>query len=545
MGDLGGRLKAWTARSAMAGAALLAMAATAHADEAGCKALSGRPIAAAEIGLPTSGAKVTSAALVAAQPGTPAYCKILGAIAPVDRTAPPILFQLNLPEAWNKKAVQMGGGGLNGTVVNGLGRPNDSPPDSPLPLALGYATFGSDSGHGQGKPDMGVFAWNAEALDNYLKGAIKKTRDTAVALAAAYYGEAPRRVYYFGRSQGGREAMNAAQNFPADYDGIVAIVPVIGWSGLESHAYTQWEGAYANDWAGRPKPVHLKLIKDAILAACDGADGLKDGVVSNYLACKGPDLATLRCRDGKAADDCLTTPQLALVRRVHAPLKYGFTAANGATEYPGWPWGAGETLVEGPAPWMAVKGEVDNTKFLDQSRGNIGVAFARYFLVRDPGFSKPLVLKDYEAAFKYVSARADMTNPDRSAFAARGGKLLMKENWADYSQNPVRGLNYYKAVVAKMGQPKVDGFMRLYVNPGVDHGGSGEMGDGTPAPEKVDWLGALDAWVEKGEAPPPLTVTAYQGNKPGAARPLCRYPLHPHYDGKGDPNLAASFACKP
>ncbi len=510
-----------------------------RANEAACSALSRQTLTAGQIGLPTGGAKVASAALVPAAAGLSAYCKVLGAIAPVDPHSTPILFQLNLPEAWNKKALQMGGGGLNGTVVNGLGRPNDSPPGDPLPLAQGYATFGSDSGHGQGKPDIGVFAWNAEALDNYLKSAIKKTHDAALTLIAAYYGEPARRTYYFGRSQGGREAMNAAQNFPADYDGVVSIVPVIAWAGLESHAYTQWEGAYANDWAGRPKPVHLALIRDATLAACDGADGLKDGVVSQYEACKGPNLAALRCKADKPADDCLTLSQIALVRRVHAPLRFGFSVVNGSTEYPGWPWGAGEALVEGPAPWMATK----EPPSLEASRSNIGVAFARYFLVRDPTFTGPLDLKTYRAVFTQVSAMGDMTNPDLSAFAARGGKLIMKENGADYSQNPRRGFAYYKAVVARMGQTKADSFLRMYVNPGVDHGGSGVMADGSPVPDKVDWLSALDAWVEKDTPPGPLTVTAYEGAKPGASRPLCLYPLYPRYDGKGDPKAAASFSC--
>ena len=336
------------------GLALTAPAA--RADEASCAALTGHAVAAADIGLPTSGAKVTSAAYVAAKAPMPAYCKVLGAVAPVDPHAPPILFEVNLPDGWNKKAVQFGGGGFNGTVVNGLGRLRDGRPDVPVPLAQDYVTFGSDSGHDtMGKPDMQVFAWNAEALDNYFRSAVKKTHDTAMALVVAYYGAKPAKTYYFGGSQGGREAMDAVQNFPADYDGAVATVPVIGWVGLESAAYNQWEAVYANDWAGRPTPATLELLRKATLDVCDAADGLKDGVVAHYEACKGPDLAKLACPKGKAGDDCLTPGQMEWVRRVHAPFKYGFTVVDGATEYPGWMWGAGETLEGGVDPWMAGK----------------------------------------------------------------------------------------------------------------------------------------------------------------------------------------------
>ena len=409
-----------------------------------------------------------------------------------------------------------------------------------MPLAQHYATFGSDSGHpGAGQPDLAKFAWNDEALDNYLKSAVKKTHDAVMVLTAAYYGDKPKRTYYFGGSQGGREAMNAIQNFPADYDGAVATVPVIGWGALEAAAYNQWEAAYRNNWAGRPSLATLQLLRNATLVVCDAADGLKDGVVSHVEACKGPDLAALHCKNDQPADDCLTTAQTELWRRVHAPLKFGYTVINGSTEYPGWMWGAGETLADGTDPWMANKGPPD----MEAAKRSIGVAYARYLLEHDPDFTGPLDLKKNKEKFVKISAMGDMTNPDLSAFVARGGKLLMKENGSDYVQNPKRGIAYYNAVVAKLGQPKVDGFMRIYLNPGVDHGGSGKQLDGSPVPDKVDLLGALDAWVDKGQTPAPLEVTAYDGTTPGAKRPLCRYPLWPRYDGKGDPKLSASFTC--
>ena len=127
-------------------------------NEATCSALNGRTIGAARIGLPSGEAKMASAVMmpsVAAgtnpqgqrTPPMPEFCKVLGSIAPIDPAAPPINFQVNLPVNWNGKAVQYGGGGLNGVLITGLAPLRDAPPNVATPLAQGYVTLGTDSGH--------------------------------------------------------------------------------------------------------------------------------------------------------------------------------------------------------------------------------------------------------------------------------------------------------------------------------------------------------------------------------------------------------------
>src|SRR6185503_12046219 len=91
-----------------------------------CESLLRLEIPASTIGLPTSGATVAAADLIAAAPqtvtadravlATPEYCRVTGRIAPVDPAAPPINFQVNLPTAWNRKIAQMGGSGNNGVI---------------------------------------------------------------------------------------------------------------------------------------------------------------------------------------------------------------------------------------------------------------------------------------------------------------------------------------------------------------------------------------------------------------------------------------------
>jgi tannase/feruloyl esterase len=145
-----------------------------------------------------------------------------------------------------------------------------------------------------------------------------------------------------------------------------------------------------------------------------------------------------------------------------------------------------------------------------------------------------------------LSALLDSTNPDLSAFRAHGGKLILKTNGADFLLSPFQAIEYYKTVVVRMGQTNVDSFVRLYVAPGTNHGGNGVDSSGTAIPNGVDLLGVLDEWVESGKAPDTLVQVSQQMNMPftvHSSRPMCRYPLYPRYDGRGDPSQASSFTC--
>jgi feruloyl esterase len=203
-----------------------------------CASLAGKTIGATDIGLPTTGASLTAATLVAAtapQNTNGEYCLVTAAIHPVDPTAPNILIEVNLPTTWNNKALQMGGGGYNGTVRTGLGTVPAG--TSTAPLAQGYATFGGDSGHeGAGAS----FARNHESLVNYGYAALKKTHDVALKVINTYYGQKPRRVYFAGGSTGGREALTVAARFPRDYDGVLAEAPTANFTGLRM--FGQWIG---------------------------------------------------------------------------------------------------------------------------------------------------------------------------------------------------------------------------------------------------------------------------------------------------------------
>jgi hypothetical protein len=519
-----------------------------------CPALAGRNVEPALIGLPSGPARIASATVepLPASPAAPeptvAYCKVLGEIAPLDPSAPSIRFEVNLPEQWNGKAVQYGGGGFNGVLITGLNPLNDAQLDTPVPVARGFATWGTDSGHDSTKlPEIQAFALNAEALENYAYASYKKVRDASIAIARVHYGMAPRRIYYAGISEGGREGITMAQRFPADFDGIVSGVPAINFTGLMIASSRNGIALMGDGWLS---PAKTKTLHKAVLGACDGADGLVDGIVSRYATCRTAfDPKKLRCPDHRDSENCLSDGQIAAVETVHSAYTFPFPFANGITSYPGYNYG-GEDQPGGMVAWITGPKPPVYPLSSPEEQGRLwyyGSGFVRYFIVGDPNFDpRRFRSEDFRARIEHISALMDSTDPNLSPYAARGGKLILKENMSDHAISPFNGINYYQTVVEKLGQAGVDSFMRFFVTPGASHGGAGVSSvDGTALPQGVDLLDAIDGWVDRGISPGPLVQVAQESKPPfavTASRPLCRYPEWPRYIG-GPPKDAASFSC--
>jgi feruloyl esterase len=339
-----------------------------------------------------------------------------------------------------------------------------------------------------------------------------------------------------------------AQRFPADFDAIVSVVPVANYTGINlvrgKIAQLQQDGGWIS-------PAKVKMMYNAVNAACDKLDGLADGVISAFEKCRSVfDPKTLRCPNGAdTGDTCLSDAQIDADRVLHQPYQYPFALANGVTSFPGWTYGsedqaggmaASVTGLE-PAHFPIVSEKVQSISWTGAN------GFLRYVIARNEKFN-PLQFSAQEFAprIREISDMFDTTNPDLSPFLARGGKLILKGNGADYRRSILQEITYYKAVVAKMGQARADSFIRFYVTPGVDHPGNGVMISGAAVPAKVDLLGALDGWADVGKTPAELVQVSQENKAPFktvASRPMCLYPAFPRYDGKGDPSDAASFAC--
>ncbi len=525
-----------------------------------CRALNNFKIDASQIGLPTGGAVVQVATLVsAAAPGNVngEFCRVLGVIRPVDVTAPNIRFQLNLPSNWNNKAVQMGGGGFNGVTVTGEGPFSNQPAAVPRPLAQGYVTYGSDSGHDSTVPFDGSFALNNEALANFARLQVKKTRDAAMTIVMKRYGLLPKRTYFVGGSQGGKEAFDAAQSYPEDYDGIVSIYPAYNMTMMHMGSNAFAKALYANNGAGWINPAKVKLIFDSVMAACDGLDGVVDGILSNpqgaactaqtskflLKAAENP----LRCADGlDQGDKCLSDAQIDAVKALNSRFDLGITIKGGLTSYAKWPILDGTNFLHqtlGSAPKYSIPPAATDAFQLRPSDATI-----RFLITRNLSLDsiKDFNPRDWASRIVEISHLIDASTTDFDAFRAKGGKVILAHGTNDSSITPYNTLDYYNRLVSRYTQAGLDSFLRFYMIPGFGHG-VGLFN------ARLDSLAALDAWVERGIAPGELlardeNTAAATAATNGRTRPVCVYPQWPKYTGpasrtQAEVNSAANYTC--
>jgi feruloyl esterase len=500
----------------------------------------------AAIGLPTAGASVTSAVLVkAGDAGNAAgeYCRVLGEIKSVDPKAQGIGFRVNLPSNWNGKALQFGGGGYDGVLPDTVGPAPLGHYAKPSPLASGYMTLGSDSGHQHPDSNDASFGLNDEQLMNFAHMHIKKLRDVAFRLAKARYGTEIRRMYFGGGSSGGRAASMAALKYPESFDGVLVNYPVSNFTEVRSWGASLRAAIYDNNSAGWIPPALVAKIAAETRAACDELDGAKDGIVSNMAACRAKSaayLSSISCKNGETGHPghCLTPAQVARTIKVyHEGYSVPYAFANGVKTYRGYNILEGSPMAIGSQPqFQEPPTSGPNAHHVARADG-----FFKYIIARDPKFSmatydvqNPGPLLNRVLA---VSEMLDATHTDWTPFFRKGGKVLLVHGLDDVSLSPYQTVDHYRAMVAKMGQDTVDKSLRFYLVPGLGHG----IGDFL-----LSWdnLAVLDDWVDKGIAPP-ATPIAYDSSKAnqGRSRPLCAFPTWPQYQGSGSLNEAASFRC--
>jgi Tannase and feruloyl esterase len=533
-----------TRRLAVAAALVLAASVPGPAEAVsaapGCAALAGLRIPAPVMSLPTTGGRVTAVSVVA-DPVRGEYCQADADLFPVDPAAPAIKLRVALPRAWNHKAMMFGGGGFDGTIPDLTANVPFGPADRPVPLARGYATFASDSGHRQNPaspPSLdGSFGVNDEAMRNFAAGdALKKTRDASLFLIRHAYAAMPAEVYFAGGSTGGREALVVAQRWPAAFDGVISAYPA--WNNLAELLDLGYLTQLLARPGAFPGPGKQTLLYDSVVAACDGQDGVRDKVVSNPDGCHF-DPRTLRCPGGAdTGPACLSDAQIGAVTAMSSPFRWPYRIASGETGYPGFPFLAGADMrtpflgfgTTAPADPMPVTSGY-GTQYWDQ--------WVKYFLTRDPRHS-PLDVDPrhpgrWLGRISSLSTVEDRNNADLRPFARAGGKLILLHGAADELVSPWATSDYYERVRGLLGPREIGAFLRYYVVPGANHADFG-----TPAfAAGWDSLTALEQWAEAGRPPANEVVTDLAHHR---TRPLCAYPGWPRYLA-GDPDLAASFAC--
>jgi feruloyl esterase len=309
----------------------------------------------------------------------------------------------------------------------------------------------------------------------------------------------------------------------------------------------------------------VNAIRGEFMRQCDGLDGLTDGVINNYLACReifdtsdSPSdespWAAKRCpgnADPNPEDTspgaCLTDGQISTLEFVYSPYAFASPLAHGVDTFGMW----------APNTDPSGSGLIANTRFLGQEdaaadapmHSHLGVLGVTGFLMQDLA-ANPLDYVEggeFEARRLELSEWLDGTNPDFTAFRERGGKMIVAIGTNDTLASPGAQLDFYQSVIDSMGQEAVDEFARLFVLPQTGHGlsgrayafdGDGRPQEGFPIPNSFDRLALLRAWVEDGVAPArALTATAEE-----RSLPLCSYPTYPRYRG-GPEAEAGSYEC--
>jgi len=505
-----------------------------------CTSLQGLSIPASAIGLPTAGALVQTAVFVgASETGNinGDFCKVTGIVKPHNPSSPNLEFEVNLPATWNRRALQMGGGGYDGSLVTGLTPYSNQTPNSDTPLKQGYVTLGSDGGH-KGKPGFdGSFGLDDEALLNYGKQSVKKTHDAAESVIRKAYGRRPERFYFIGGSQGGHEALDAAARYPQDYDGVVAHYPAYNVTLLHLGSLNVGKALYADGGAGWMNPQKTKLIGDAVYAKCDALDGAKDGIISNVAGCNAAfDVSALRCPNGAdTGDACLSDAQIRAVRTITSSYKPGVTIAAMDT-FPKWALLEG-ALFQGPSNFGQVPQPSNPLSGKEALLYSAGDQTVKFIITRDPQYD-PMKFDpaQWQQRIATVASIMDVTDVSLDKFRAKGGKIIMTHGTADDFITPHNSIDYYQRQLARFGQERLNSFLRFYVIPGFGHG-FGRFN------AKFDSLVALQNWIEKGQAPSGLTaMDANQGAN--RTRPLCEWPKWPKFTGApGTENSAASYTC--
>jgi feruloyl esterase len=505
-----------------------------------CASLPGLSIPASAIGLPTGGAEVQTATSVAASAKDNPngdFCKVTGIVKPHNPGSPNLEFQVNLPASWNRRVLQMGGGGYNGTLVTGLGGFTLQPANVDNPLKQGFVTVGTDGGHKSPPGFDGSFAMDDEALRNFGKESVKKGHDAAMEVIRKAYGRAPERSYFIGGSQGGHEALDAAARYPNDYDGVVAHYPAYNVTLLHLGSLNAGRAVYEGGGAAWLSPAKTKLVTDAVYATCDGLDGVKDGIISRVTACNTAfDVKTLRCANGAdAGDTCLSDAQLGAVAKIASDYKPGFAVA-GMDTFPKWPLLEG-ALFRDRSNWGQVPQPSNPLSGKEPLLYTAGDQTAKFIITRNPKLdTMTFDPKQWQSRIATVASIMDVSDVSLKRFKAKGGRILLTHGTADDFITPHNTELYYQRQVKQFGQAGVDSFIRFYMIPGFGHGFG-------PFNAKIDSLRVLQNWVEKGQAPSGLT--AIDGN-PNAnrSRPLCEWPTWPKFTGApGSENSAASFTC--
>jgi hypothetical protein len=440
--------------------------------------------------------------------------------------------EVRFPADWNHRFFFQGGGGLDGVLLPAVGAVGQYP----SALSRGFAVVSTDSGHRGKNAIDSRFGADQQAKLDFAYQAIAHTTQEAKALVTRFYGKKPDYSYYMGCSTGGREAMLAAQRLPLEFDGVVAGNPSYNLTRVAINQIWSLQTVTRvapKDSSGRPdlsrafSDEQLKAVSNAVLRKCDALDGLRDGMINDFQACRfDPKSLVCGSSGAPAAGQCLGKAQSAALNAIFG----GARNSRGEPLYGTFPF---DTGIAAPA-WRGMHlGTAGNPP----ANATLGRDTLRNFAVTPPAPDlDPLKFDfDRDVARTYETAAInDAVGTLHTSFAAHGGKMIVYHGLSDQAMATGALTGWYEHLSPRDAQGP-QAWARLFLVPGMTHCGGGQSTD------RFDMLSAIQAWVEEGQAPDRVIAsgTAF----PGVTRPLCPFPKVARFDG-GPANEAKSFSCR-
>ncbi|KAJ5617721.1 hypothetical protein N7537_002835 [Penicillium hordei] len=349
-----------------------------------------------------------------------------------------------------------------------------------------------------------------------------------------FYGRSPKKSYWNGCSQGGRQGMMLAQRYPGLYDGVAAAAPAINWNAFFTAMY--WPQLIMNLAGKYPHGCELDTITEAAVSACDGLDGVLDGVISDADTCVFDPFTVVGTVFNCASTN--TTMQVSHTAAVVANATWsGPQTSKGNFLWYGPHRGAD---LSGALTAFGLAGTRCTGDVCVGAPLYLGTEWMALFIERNPDFDLTSISHEQYDEIVYsgrqqFASTIETADPDLSQFKTHGGKILTFHGLAD-PVIPTRGSEHYYNAVQEL-DPDIHDFYRLFLAPGVAHcfGGSGGQ------PHTV--LEALVEWVENGTAPETLPVSFTSAKGTTYDQILCPYPQKSVYTLGSDPTLAESYHC--
>lgn len=452
----------------------------------------------------------------------PDHCLVEGYV------TPHVKFALMLPPAseWNGRYMHAACDAWCGKVHEEITVPG---------LHDGYATLTNDGGHYSRAPFDGTWAHDdIQAREYFAHRANHVTTPVGKAIVEAFYGKPANYSYLTGFSKGGNAGLFAAQKYPEDFDGIFVKAPVVKYNEKNAAHFT-WEAKAIypeNDQSPTLTSDKAAIIQAAATAACDGYDGVVNGVIDDPRVCDF-DPVVLRCDadQNEATDPCLNDAQIKTVQLLYTP-----PTLEDGTVYHEYAVDRGSET-EWPMKLLPQRGLNPPGYPVALSAADTGIKYMA--LYDNPGPNYNWRDFDFVAETANLEPMSDILNPDEtdlSSFRAAGGKIMIVHGWADPLISANMTLDWFEEMTTFMGgEEVVSEFAQFYLIPGLWHGSGGD------GPDIYDAQTALVEWVENDKAPTELMVEDDPGDEPFRSRAFYPYPDISKYSGSGDVNKAESY----